>query len=342
MSKASSIVEKLRKEKKIDVSLITDDNSSCTVTEWVSTGCLALDAIMGGGLPVGRIVEMFGDPSSGKSLIGAQVAAVAQEMGALVGYIDTESAASPEMMNEVGVDTSNMIYYSPDTVEEVFEFCEELVEMKDKDQFLLLVWDSIAATSAKAEMESDVGKANYGLHAKLLSQGLRKFARMIAKERVSLLALNQIRDNIGVVFGDKVATFGGKGLKFYSSVRVQLDLTNKISVPHKKRKRILGMNTRAVVVKNKVAMPFREAILPIYFGHGIDDEKASLLYLQEMDMVKTGGSWYKINIDGKEEKFQKTTWAEFYDQHYDQIADLIMESTKNGYTDAESDNGEEE
>lgn len=332
--KTKAIVKELRK-KEFDVSLLSEDSSPCIVTEWISTGCLALDAIMGGGMPVGRVIEIFGEYSSGKSLIAAQVAAVAQEEGAIVGYADTETAVSLEMMKVVGVDVDNLIYSSPDTVEEVFSFFEETIEIKqriDPDNFLLLIWDSIAATSDVAEMEAEYGKATMASHARLMSQGLRKITRVVSKNRVCLLLLNQTRDKIGVMFGDKISTFGGKAVKFHSSIRIQLDLGAKIKVGGgnakngKKGGKIVGMETRAVVVKNKVAMPYMEAILPIYFGHGIDDAGATLKYLNANGGVQTSGSWYTITLNGKEVRFQKAGWSDIFDKNYDEIADIVLGS----------------
>lgn len=330
MSKAGEIAKKL---KRLDVSLLSDDDSPCTVTDWIPTGCVALDAIMGGGLPVGRITEIYGDPSTGKSLIGSQVAAMAQQLGYIVGYVDTETAVSKPMMEMVGVNLKELIYTSPDTVEGVFTFFEETMKVMDEidpDNYLVLIWDSIAATSAKFEQESEFGKAVMGRHAQLISQSLRKITRQFARRKVAVLFLNQVRQKIGVMFGDNETTFGGMAVSFHASVRVKLDLTGKIAVPHKKRKKVIGMNTRATVVKNKVAMPFKEAILPVYFGHGIDDALASFYYLQDLDAIVTSGSWYVIELGGKEIKFQKKEWAGLYDEHFEVLSDFIMGTAEDG------------
>ncbi len=341
-TKTKEIVKELRK-KKIDVSLLSEESSPCIVTEWISTGCLALDAIMGGGLPVGRIIEIFGDQSTGKSLIAAQVAALAQESGAIVGYADTETAVSLDMMKVVGVDVDNLIYASPDTVEEVFTFFEEAIEIKrriDPDNFLLLIWDSIAATSDVAEMEAEYGHATMASHARLISQGLRKITRIISRDRACLLLLNQTRDKIGVMFGDKISTFGGKAVKFHSSIRIQLDIGSKIKIGAentkngKKGGKIVGIETRAVVVKNKVAMPYKDAILPIYFGHGIDDAGASMKYLQATGAIQNTGSWYTLTLNGKEHKFQKAGWPKFFDENYDDIAEVILAESAGGYVES--------
>src|SRR4030043_105641 len=160
MSKALDIVNALKKEKKLEVSILSSDDSPCTVDEWIPTGCSALDAIMGGGLPLGRLTEIYGDPSSGKSLIAAQIAAVAQDSGMLVAYADSETAVSKEMMKMLGVDVDTLIYMSPDTIEDVFTFFDntiDMVERLDPENMLLCIWDSVAATSSEAEMAKEFG-----------------------------------------------------------------------------------------------------------------------------------------------------------------------------------------
>lgn len=308
-----------------DVTLLSDESSPCVVNEFLSTGTFPLDAILGGGLPVGRITEIYGDTSTGKSLLAAQVVAMAQEDGYIAVMADTESAVSLPIMAAVGVDVDKLIYMAPDTVEEVFEFFDDAIEAKEKhspDGLLLIVWDSIAATSSMAEMANEYGKATMGQHARLISQGLRKLTRKISKRRVCALFLNQTREKIGVMYGDKVATFGGKAVGFHSSVRVQLKLGSKIKSADR---RIIGMEARAVVVKNKIAPPFMSAVLPIYFGFGVDNALASFYYLKDTGVIVTAGAWSTISIDGEEVRFQKKTWDAVFDEHYDAIAGMILE-----------------
>jgi recombination protein RecA len=328
MSKAADIIKDLRK-KKIDVSSLSDEDSPCKVSSWLSTGCITLDSIMGGGLPLGRIVEIYGDPSSGKSLIAAQAAAIAQEDGVIVAYADTETAVSIEMMEMLGVNVDELIYASPDTVEDVFTFFEETMNSRLEnapDSKLLLIWDSIAATSSDTEMENEYGKATMGIHARLISQGLRKMARIISKDKVAVLLMNQTRQKLGVMFGDDKATFGGKAVSFHSSIRVQLDISKKIVIPkaNKKGKKVIGMNTRAVCVKNKLHIPFQDVVLPIYFGHGVDDALSAFYYLEDHDLITSHGPSKHMDLEGKTLKFQKTSWSDIFDKNYDQIADIIM------------------
>jgi recombination protein RecA len=319
------ILSDIRK-KKIDVTLLSEDTSPCTVSDWISTGCLALDRICGKGLPVGRVVEIFGDESTGKSLIAEQLASVAQQDGHIVAYADTETAVSKDMMEEVGVNIKELIYASPDTVEDVFKFFDALIESKrdrSPETVLVLIWDSIAATSSLQEMEKDYGQLGYPSQAKLISQGLRKITRMIAKDKVCLVLLNQIRENIGVMYGPKVTTFGGWAVKFHASIRIELSKAGKIKMADKKT---VGISTRAVTVKNKLSMPFQETVLPIYFGHGIDDARATLNYLKEHDLMvcPKGAREYTIAIDGADVKVKSSEWQTFYDENYDAIEKMVF------------------
>lgn len=302
-----------------------DPGSPCIVKQWLSTGCLALDSIMGGGFPVGRIIELYGDTSTGKSLIAAQAVAWVQQSypDATTLYIDTERAVSLDIMRDIGVDTSRLMYSDPDTIEDVFELMEDVLEHKG-DQLCFIVWDSVAATTAQQEKDADYGKPTMGKHALLMSQGLRKFNRLISGHNACALFINQTRQQIGVMFGDDETTFGGKALPFYSSIRIRLKKGRKITHVNGKRKEVIGIYATAQVVKNKVAKPFLEAELPIYFGYGIDDAEASLLYLKSVDCIVTNGGWFTITIGGNEHKFQSAGWGELYDTYYHDISELVM------------------
>ena len=314
----------ISKSPAFQITLLSDESSPCVVSEWLSTGCLVLDAILGGGLPVGRITEVYGDTSTGKSLIAAQVCASVQQAGGIAVMIDTESAVSMPIVEAVGVDIDSLIYTAPDTVEEVFQAIDLALDAKAKsaeDAVMLIVWDSIAATSAKAEMEEDVGKPMMAVHARMISQGLRKFTRRISKERVCALMLNQTREKIGVMFGDTTSTFGGKAVGFHASIRVALSVRGKIKVGGK----VVGMEAKAVVKKNKVAPPFRQAVLPIYFGYGISDDLATYYFLRDAGHI-SGKGWNTITIGGEEIRFQVSGWADIYEQHYEAIADMVYNS----------------
>jgi recombination protein RecA len=322
-SMAADLTAEMVKEE-LDVALLSSEDSPCIVTEWLSSGCIALDRILGGGFPVGRVTEVYGDTSTGKSLIAAQVAALAQEDDHIVMMADSESAVSLPIMEAVGVDIDNLIYSNPDTVEEVFEQFEMAIELKAKkypDALLVLIWDSVAATSVQFEMERDYGKAFMGRHAGVISQSMRKITRQISKNRICAIFLNQVRENIGVMFGDNETTFGGKAIPFHSSVRLRLKMGKKIVL--KEKKKVIGIETTGLVVKNKVAEPFNEAKLPIYFGHGIDDALASLYWLQDNDIINKA-NWMRIVLAGNEIKFQKAGWDKIFDKYYDDIWDIIM------------------
>jgi recombination protein RecA len=323
MSDARKLLEKLQKGKhKIDVTMLSDSTSPCVVSEWLSTGCVVLDKALGGGLPVGRITECYGDTSTGKSLIAGQVAAMAQQDGHIVVYMDTEHAASLPIMKAVGVNMDELIYHAPDTIEECFTMMKDAIDYKHDvapNALMLLIWDSIAASATQFELDNEFGKASMGRGAQLLSAGLRKIKGDLARNRVCTLLLNQTREKIGIMFGDNETTYGGKAVEFYASIRIRLKKGQKI----KDAKKIIGLSTRASVVKNKVAPPFLGCELPVYFGHGIDDAEASFLYLKDAGLI-TGTTHKHITIGGKDETFTGQSWAELYDANFDAIAEIIM------------------
>lgn len=342
MAKANDYLKMLKATKKKSsetACILSDDDSPCTVNEWLSTGCVVLDKILGGGLPLGRVTEIHGAESTGKSLLAAQVASAVQSYGGMVAYADTETAVSKVMMEAVGVDIDQLLYASPDTIEDVWEFFDDAIEAKRKmkdNGVLLLIWDSVAATSSDTEMENDYGKATMGTHARLISQGLRKITRLISKDNIHLLLLNQIRKKIGVMYGDNTATFGGEAIKFHASIRIRLEHASKIKAGEKKHAKVIGTNTRAICIKNKIVAPYQSAMLPIYFGHGVDDALASFYYLKDIGLLSSSGSTWKMKLDGTELKFQRKEWDDlYYDQHYDAISNLILEGSDGIYEDVE-------
>lgn len=309
----------------LQATVLSDESSPCVVSDFVSTGCYVLDKIMGGGLPKGRIVEMYGDTSTGKSLIAAQACASVQERGGIAVYIDTETAVSLPIMEAVGVDTESLVYLAPDTVEQVFKAMEDAVSTELEEE-MLIVWDSVAATSAAAEMSKETGETGYLTHARIISQGLRKLTRSVSKTGTALLFLNQAKEAIGVMFGDRVATFGGKSIGFHSSIRVQLSSSSKLTQGSGKSKRTIGVVSKARVTKNKVAPPFREASLPIYFGFGIDEAEASLMLLKDYKVITSSGAWYSAPFIDK--KFQSKDWVEIFDEYYGDIRKLVDEAVE--------------
>lgn len=315
------------KKSKISVDLDTlDAHPSSIVSTWLPTGCLPLDTILGGGIPVGRVVEFYGDESTGKSLVAAHIASEALELGHFVVMADSEAAVSMPMIEAVGVDTSKLLYFIPDTMEEVFQAFDAAIEAKlvDSEEVLVLIWDSVAASATKAEMEADYGKAHMAPQARLMSASLRKLNTQISKRKVCVILVNQTRDKIGVMFGPSKDTTGGKALKFYTSVRVELAHKGKLfndDLDKNHPDAVIGVNLQARVVKNKVAAPFKHCMLPVLFNYGIDDAASTFEYLKSKKIINhTGKGWYLC--DTIEKKFTENTWPEIYDKHFDTIVNL--------------------
>lgn len=318
-------LQTILKKKKVDVEVDTiSEHTSSIVTQWVPTGCLALDAIIGGGIPVGRIVEIYGDESTGKSLIAEHIASEALLAGHLVVYADSEAAISLDMLKAIGVDIEHMLYFIPNNMEDVFKTFDAAIDAKPEGKVLILVWDSVAASAAKVEMENDYGKVQVAPQARIMSAALRKMAAKINKHDVSAIMINQTRSKIGVMFGSNVATSGGKALKFYASVRIELSDQGKIFTKEEKKsdRSVQGMKFRAYVVKNKVAKPFRKATIPVLFDHGMDDVTAALEYLKDTKVITTDGAWYTCK-ELSDKKFQGKDWQVIYDEKFDEITKLI-------------------
>lgn len=320
MTNLNAFIDDLNKYVKDSDVVVAMLASTANITEWLSTGNIVLDYILGGGLPAGRIVEIYGDESSGKSAIGAQVAAIAQQQDITVLYIDTEHAISKDILAAVGVDVDNMLYTEPSTVEQVFNLIEGAATISIKNgNKLLVIWDTIAATAAQAELDADFGSSGMGIHARLMSQGLRKVNHILRKAGAFTLFINQERDKIGVTFGDKTATFGGRAVAFYASIRIRLDKGSKIQDSSKEH--VIGHSTRMRCVKNKVSAPFREASMYIYFGSGVDDAETTFEYLKEQKIITggAGGNWQLGEL-----KFKKTTWEKTFTEYYDEIVNIVF------------------
>ncbi|MFL2983206.1 MAG: recombinase RecA [Candidatus Neomarinimicrobiota bacterium] len=259
-----------------------------TMENSISTGCLSLDVALGvGGVPKGRVIEIYGPESSGKTTLALHIVAEAQKAGGFAAYIDAEHAVDPEYSSNLGVDTEQLLISQPDTGEQALEICETLVRSSALD---VIVIDSVAALVPRAELEGDMGDTHVGLQARLMSQALRKLTGTVSRSNTTVIFINQIREKIGVMFGNPETTPGGRALKFYSSIRMEIRRITSL----KDGGEMVGSRVRVKVVKNKVAPPFKQSEFDIMYGKGISYEGDLLDLAVSGDIVEKTGAWYSF------------------------------------------------
>jgi len=284
--------------------------------EAISTGCLSLDLALGvGGLPRGRIVECYGHESSGKTTLALHVVANAQRAGGTAAFIDAEHALDPGYARKIGVDLDNLIVSQPNSGEEALTICEQLVKSGALD---VVVVDSVAALTPQAEIDGDIGDAHVGLQARLMSQAMRKLTSVLAQTRTLCIFTNQVREKIGVMFGNPETTPGGKALKFYASCRLQVQ---RIGAIKDKNGTVIGNRTRVKVVKNKVAAPFTEAEFDILYACGISREGSVVDAAMARGLVERRGSWLSF---GERQLGQGSlATVDFLKEHPDILEEIV-------------------
>ena len=324
------------KDMKVAYFLDGSDTTPTDIKEFISTGSTMLDLAIAnkpnGGIAVGRITEINGLESSGKSLIGAHILAETQKKGGVAVYIDTENSVSEEFLKVLGIDTTQLLYLQLQTVEQIFQAIEEIVlkvREAEKDRLVTILVDSLAAASTQVEIDADFEKDGWATSkAIIISKALRKITQLIGRQRIALVFTNQLRTKLGVMFGDPWTTSGGKALPFHASTRIRLKNKGRIT---DSKKNVLGMTILAQVIKNRLGPPLRHAEFPLYFESGIDDIGSWLEVMKKHKLVKSAGAWYTYtDVAGEEYKFQSKDFLKILEENslkeevYDRICDKVI------------------
>jgi recombination protein RecA len=332
----ANTLNKQFKDMKVAYFLDGSDTTPTDIKEFISTGSTLLDLAISnkpnGGIAVGRITEINGLESSGKSLVGAHILAETQRKDGVAVYIDTETSVSTEFLGAIGLDVNNMLYLHLETIEDIFSAIEEIVAKvreSDKDRLVTILVDSLAAATTKVELEAEFDKDGWATSkAIILSKAMRKITQMIGRQKIVLVFTNQLRQKLGVMFGDPWTTSGGKALPFHASTRIRLKNLGQIK---DKKNNNIGMKMRAQVIKNRLGPPMRHADFELYFETGIDDDGSWLKVMKEHKLVKQGGAWYTMDDhQGNEIKFQSKDWSEhlldeeFKSHCYQLICDKVI------------------
>lgn len=329
------------KDNKVAYFLDGSDTTPTDIKDFVSTGSSMLDLAISnrenGGVAVGRITEINGLESTGKSLLASHILTETQKQGGIAVYMDTETSVSVEFLEAIGVDVSKLLYLHFECVEDIFEAIEDIivkVRESDKDRLVTILVDSLAGTSTKIEIEADFGKDGYATSkAIIISKALRKITQLIGRQKVSLVFTNQLRQKLGVMFGDPWTTSGGKALPFHASTRIRLKNLGQIKSGNK----IIGMKCRAQVIKNRLGPPLRHADYDMYFDSGIDNYGGWLNVMKEHKLLIQAGSWYTVTYRKKDYKFQSKDFKELMESNdglrnhlYKQICEKTILQYKKG------------
>ena len=345
---ADSLNSKI-KGQKVAFFLDGSDDTPTDINDFISTGSSLLDVAISnrpnGGIAVGRITEINGLQASGKSLLGAHILAETQKKGGIGVYIDTETSVSKEFLDAIGADTKNILYLHMETVEDIFQGIEDIVTKvreTNKDKYVTILVDSLAAASTKVEMSSDYDKDGWATSkAIIISKAMRKITQMIGRHKITLVFTNQLRQKMGVMFGDPYTTSGGLALPFHASTRVRLQNMGMIK---DKDGEVIGHKCRAKIIKNRIGPPLRTSDYEMYFDRGIDDEGGWLQTLKNLKIAQTAGAWYTIDYDGTPIKFLSKDFKDkladnegLKDYLYDKIceASILTYEDKRGIDDVE-------